>query len=184
MAFVYKPRRDLIWEPAFIAPMTSETGCPAVIERWDHAAEENGVLHSRQAIDGGPPMKHVRRQAAQNGAALVSPGAAVALPIRLGPAPVALALGLLIWGGLPAAAIASDAATFALDCAHREVQVITLIEDHGEKQDVSSDKLAQAGFEMLDAREACYAGHVSEAVALYDRIMTDTLRPLTAQAGR
>jgi hypothetical protein len=128
-------------------------------------------------------MKRVRRRAGQDGAALVLSGVPIVFRMPCWSRRCAFALGLLMSSGLPAAAIASDAATFALDCAHREVQVITLIEDHGEKQDVSSDKLAEAGFEMLQAREACYAGHVSEAVALYDRIMTDTLRPLTAQAG-
>jgi hypothetical protein len=136
------------------------------------------------ASDGGLPVKRARRRAVRIGAALFLSGTFATFRVPPWSGRCAFALGLLILNGLPAAAMASEAVTFSPDCAHREVQVITLIEDHGEKQDVSSDKLAQAGFDMLQAREACYAGRVSEALALYDRIMTDTLRPLTSQAGR
>jgi hypothetical protein len=107
---------------------------------------------------------------------------AFCIPLRSGL--VAVALGIFLLSGLPARSFAADSAAFSLECAHREVQVITLIEDHGSKQDVSSDKLAEAGLKMLQARATCYEGRVAEAVALYDSIMTDTLHTPAVQAGR
>lgn len=73
---------------------------------------------------------------------------------------------------------AAQAGSFAPECAAREVKAITLIEDLGQTPDMSSDRLATAGLKMLDAREACYAGRVDEALATYHGILT--LRPVLA----
>ena len=62
--------------------------------------------------------------------------------------------------------------SFALTCALKEVKVITLIEEHGEARDVPADRLADAGMAMLRARMTCYDGRVTEALALYDGILT------------
>jgi hypothetical protein len=60
-------------------------------------------------------------------------------------------------------------------CLEREVQVVTLIEDHGEgmyvRPFVSEQTLAWAGLRWLEARDECYRGRVVEAVALYDEIV-------------
>src|SRR5215471_471362 len=58
-------------------------------------------------------------------------------------------------------------------CAEREVQVITLIEDHALAQDVASDKLGEAGLARLEAQMTCYQGRVAEAVSIYDRIIVE-----------
>jgi hypothetical protein len=62
--------------------------------------------------------------------------------------------------------------SFALACALKEVMVITLIEEHGEARDIPADSLADASMAMLRARATCYEGRVTEALALYDGILT------------
>ncbi len=62
--------------------------------------------------------------------------------------------------------------SFALACAAREVEVITLIEDHGDAGDVSAESLAEAGRTWVRARALCYKGQVDQALALYDGIKT------------
>ena len=103
---------------------------------------------------------------------------AIAFRSRL---PIAGALGILLLNGLSARSLGADSAAFSLECAHREVQVITLIEDHGAAGDVASDRLGDAGLEMLRARVACYEGRVAEAVALYDEILR--LGPVRSAGG-
>jgi hypothetical protein len=63
--------------------------------------------------------------------------------------------------------------TLAPICAEREVQVITLLEDHALAQDVASDKLGEAGLARLEAQITCYQGRVAEAVSIYDRIIVE-----------
>ena len=64
-------------------------------------------------------------------------------------------------------------ATLAPICAEREVQVITLLEDHALAQDVASDRLGEAGLARLEAQMTCYQGRVAEAVSIYDRIIVE-----------
>jgi len=59
---------------------------------------------------------------------------------------------------------------FDRECALKEIAVITLIEDHGEAEDLPADRVADAGLRLLEARLACYDGRVREALALYDSI--------------
>jgi hypothetical protein len=58
-------------------------------------------------------------------------------------------------------------------CAEREVQVITLLEDHALAQVLASDKLGEAGLARLEAQMTCYQGRVAEAVSIYDRIIVE-----------
>jgi hypothetical protein len=53
----------------------------------------------------------------------------------------------------------------------KETKVITLIEDHGDAEDLPADRLGDAGLAMLRARSACYEGRVDEALALYDTVL-------------
>ena len=55
-------------------------------------------------------------------------------------------------------------------CAERDLQYVTLIERHGEAQDIAGEVLAQAFFTMVRARKACRQGHEQEAFAIYDSI--------------
>jgi hypothetical protein len=84
----------------------------------------------------------------------------------------ALVIGLSAAEGLRTARADGSPVSFAAICAQKEIQVITLIEDHGAAADLASDTLGDAGVTMLRARMACYDGHVSEAVALYDQILS------------
>jgi hypothetical protein len=82
---------------------------------------------------------------------------------------------LLATGACVALNVAAAPATAAQDnvfapvCAEQEVKAITSLEDHGIANDVSAEELGAAGLMMLEARSACYAGKVDEAVALYQR---------------
>jgi hypothetical protein len=74
---------------------------------------------------------------------------------------------------IPAAA---QAQSFPPECARRDVQIVTLLEEHGEAQDIPGDVLFEAFWTMKRARDVCYAGAVPEALALYDSIfVTETL---------
>ena len=55
-------------------------------------------------------------------------------------------------------------------CATADVRLVTLIEAHGEAQDVAAETLAQAFFTVVEARKACNRGEVEAALQLYDSI--------------
>jgi hypothetical protein len=75
-----------------------------------------------------------------------------------------------------------QAGPLAQECALKEVTVITLIEDHGAADDLSPDRLGNAGLTLLRARSACYEGRVGEALALYESILDlGTVASLRAQ---
>jgi hypothetical protein len=63
-------------------------------------------------------------------------------------------------------------------CATADVRLVTLIEAHGEAQDVAAETLAKAFFTVMEARKACNRGEVEAALELYDSIPLDaaTLR--------
>lgn len=64
-------------------------------------------------------------------------------------------------------------------CAERDIKYITLIEDAGEARSVPGERLADAYFTMMKARELCAAGRVADAIAVYDSI---TIAPVQAAA--
>ena len=64
-----------------------------------------------------------------------------------------------------------QAVQFARECALKEIPALTTIEEHGEAQDVPSERLAEAALTMQRARLACREGRVGEALALYDSIL-------------
>jgi hypothetical protein len=55
-------------------------------------------------------------------------------------------------------------------CAVADLRLTTLIEAHGEAQDVAPETLAQAFFTVLEARKACNEGQVEAAIRLYESI--------------
>jgi hypothetical protein len=75
-----------------------------------------------------------------------------------------------------------QAVRLARECAVKEVAAITVIEDHWDADDLPANRLGEAGQTMLDARLACYAGRVSEALALYDRVLA--LGPVASTTGQ
>jgi hypothetical protein len=73
----------------------------------------------------------------------------------------------------------AGAQTYPLECAQRDVQVLTQMEQHGNAQDVPGDILFEAFWTMKRARDACYQGRVVVGLALYDSIFRQSLAGLT-----
>jgi hypothetical protein len=94
----------------------------------------------------------------------------------------ALVIGLSAAEGWRTARADGSSVSFAAICAQKEVQAITLIEDHAAADDLAPDTLSETGATMLRARLACYDGHVSEAVALYEQILS--LGPVKLAGGQ
>jgi hypothetical protein len=59
-------------------------------------------------------------------------------------------------------------ARFPAQCAVRDLQVVTSIEQAGDARQVLGDQLKVAVFTVLDARKACTQARVAEGLALYD----------------
>ena len=68
-----------------------------------------------------------------------------------------------------------------LDCVAADLRLTTLIEAHGEAQDVAAETLAQAFFTVMEARKACNQGQVEAAIKLYESI---PLRPVSSRTFR
>ncbi len=84
--------------------------------------------------------------------------------------PVALAAAWLAAGaGLAQAGDPADA--YPAACASRDLKLVSLLDLHGHMEFVSPDVLSDAYLEILQARKACAAGHVAEAVGIYERIL-------------
>jgi hypothetical protein len=69
--------------------------------------------------------------------------------------------------------------SFPLECALRDVQLVTQMERHGEAQDVPGEILFEAVWIMKRARDACAEGRVIVGLALYDSIFKTSLAGLT-----
>jgi hypothetical protein len=92
-----------------------------------------------------------------------------------------LCLGAIVVSVTGSSATADEqTGRFATACALQETKVVILIEEHGDAEDLPSDRLSDAGLAMLRARQACYEGRVGEALALYDGILS--LGPVVLQA--
>jgi hypothetical protein len=91
------------------------------------------------------------------------------------------ALALVASLAMTVSAIAQgQSGLLAKECAVKEVEVMTLIEDHGAADDLPADRLSNAGLTMLRAQSACYEGRVGEALALYQSILD--LGPVASRA--
>jgi hypothetical protein len=56
------------------------------------------------------------------------------------------------------------------ECAVRDLRILTTLGEHGEAQDVAGEDIAAAFFTLLKARQACAAGNITEALAIYESI--------------
>jgi uncharacterized protein YjiS (DUF1127 family) len=77
-----------------------------------------------------------------------------------------------------AGAMAADRVPW--DCLAADLRLTTLIEAHGEAQDVAAETLRQAFFTVMETRKACNQGQVEAAMKLYDSI---PLRPVISKAA-
>jgi hypothetical protein len=68
------------------------------------------------------------------------------------------------------ALVAESATVVSPICAAADLRLVTLIEAHGEAQDVAPEILAQAFFAAVEARKACNQGQVETAIKLYESI--------------
>jgi uncharacterized protein YjiS (DUF1127 family) len=73
------------------------------------------------------------------------------------------------------ATVAESATVLSPICAAADLRLTTLIEAHGEAQDIAAEILAQAFFTVMEARKACNHGQVESAIKLYESI---PLRPV------
>ena len=66
--------------------------------------------------------------------------------------------------------VAESATVVSPICAAADLRFVTLIEAHGEAQDVAAEILAQAFFTVMEARKACNQGRIESAIKLYESI--------------
>ena len=66
--------------------------------------------------------------------------------------------------------VAESATVVSPICAAADLRFVTLIEAHGEAQDVAAEILAQAFFTVMEARKACNQGRIELAIKLYESI--------------
>ena len=81
-------------------------------------------------------------------------------------------LPLLVFNGPTSVAVAQ---TYPLECAQRDVEVVTQLEQYGEAQAVPGEILGEAFFRLQHAREACSHGRVVVGLAVYDSIFKTSL---------
>jgi hypothetical protein len=105
------------------------------------------------------------------------PTAAVSVPLLNGTRAHRLSRGAIRFCAaasicLAAGAMAGQEDTTVVSprCAAADVRLVTLIEAHGEAQDVAAETLAKAFFTVMEARKACNRGEVEAALELYDSI--------------
>lgn len=72
--------------------------------------------------------------------------------------------------GAGGALLAESATVVSPICAAADLRLMTLIEAHGEAQDVAAETLAQAFFAVVEARKICNQGQVESAIKLYESI--------------
>ena len=75
------------------------------------------------------------------------------------------------------ALVAESATVVSPICAAADLRLVTLIEAHGEAQDVAPEILAQAFFTVVEARKTCNQGQVESAIKLYESIPLGTRIP-------
>src|SRR5438552_5696636 len=76
---------------------------------------------------------------------------------------------------------AAAAGSFTRGCAARDLQLLTVIEEHELTGSISAEKISEALLEMMHARIVCYQGQVLDALAIYDAV-AESVRPI--RSGR
>jgi hypothetical protein len=99
-------------------------------------------------------MAHARRKTMQ--------------PIK--PVIAAFALAAFASAAMPAAA-----QDHPVECAQRDVQLVTQLEQVGEAQTVPGEIMFEAFMTVLRARAACSQGRVAAGLALYDSVFKTSL---------
>ena len=89
-------------------------------------------------------------------------------PIK--PVTAAFALAAFASAAMPAAA-----QDHPVECAQRDVEVVTQLEQVGEAQTVPGEIMFEAFMTVLRARAACSQGRVAAGLALYDSVFKTSL---------
>jgi hypothetical protein len=58
------------------------------------------------------------------------------------------------------------------ECAARDLQVVSFIEQRGETGDLPAARLGELGLMQLEARRTCIAGDEPKALAIYDDVLS------------
>ena len=74
-----------------------------------------------------------------------------------------------------AAAMPAAAQDHPVECAQRDVQLVTQLEQIGEAQSVPGEIMFEAFVTVLRARAACSQGRVAAGLALYDSVFKTSL---------
>jgi len=76
---------------------------------------------------------------------------------------------------------AAIAGSFTRGCAARDLQLLTVLEQHENAGSIPADKISEALLEMMHARLVCHQGRVLDALAIYDAV-AESVRPI--RSGR
>ena len=76
---------------------------------------------------------------------------------------------------------AAAAGSFTRGCAARDLQLLTVLEQHENAGSIPADKISEALLEMMHARIVCHQGQVLDALAIYDAVV-ESVRPI--RSGR
>jgi hypothetical protein len=76
---------------------------------------------------------------------------------------------------------AAAAGSFTRGCAARDLQLLTVLEEHENAGSIPADKISEALLEMMHARIVCHQGQVLDALAIYDAV-AESVRPI--RSGR
>jgi hypothetical protein len=91
-------------------------------------------------------------------------------------------VGLTLAGMSHNGAIAGEDADASWSvCAEREVLLMVLVEAHGAFPNTASDILAVENVALMQARDDCDDGNVRDAIAVYDRVITELQLSLTQE---
>ena len=86
--------------------------------------------------------------------------------------PVVAAFALLL---LASAVMPAAAQDYPVECAQRDVQLVTQIEQVGEAQSVPGEIMFEAFMTVMRARRECSQGRVAVGLALYDSVFKTSL---------
>lgn len=86
--------------------------------------------------------------------------------------PVIAAFALAAFASTAMPAAAQD---HPVECAQRDVQLVTQLEQVGEAQTVPGEIMFEAFMTVLRARAACSQGRVTAGLALYDSVFKTSL---------
>jgi hypothetical protein len=71
-------------------------------------------------------------------------------------------------------AFAADEPATSRQCAARDLQILTIMEERGDADVVSREQLRAETFVLQEARNLCALHLIPEALAVYDRVLFDS----------